>query len=138
MNDKLAKLRFHLGPFADCEEISTLLDELAAEIPQWIAVEKAPKNEVIIFYWCDKFYETEILSRRSAKLRWVPAFNLTNRSLSPHEIRSLRNVEVWLIPDQNSSIQVSCAENLRNELNKYGVVQITKKIKLTAPPKGGE
>jgi len=75
----------------------------------------------IYFYW-NKEYAACILRHNSK----VPAFDINGKEFSPNEIRSLRNVEVILLPanekefDSMRSFVTAC-------FNPYGVVCVVKK-----------
>jgi len=57
---------------------------------------------------------------------YAPTFNLEGKELSFDEMRSLRSVEINLIPRGDN--QKQAAEELRRKLNSVGVVNITKSL----------
>lgn len=79
----------------------------------------------LIFYWSPTYYRNEVKPRA-----WkIPAFCRGDHDLSPDELKSLRYFgEVWLCPDHSSTIEKRKAEQLRDELNRYGVVSVTKRL----------
>lgn len=76
----------------------------------------------VYFVWSDST-ATMLLTEYRLK---CPIFNISNYVLKPHEIRCYRTFEVCMLPMNEE--EKLLAEKMRKELNKYGVVNITKRM----------
>jgi len=75
----------------------------------------------IYFYW-NKEYASHILRHNSK----IPAFDISGKEFTPNEIRSLRGVEVVLMPANEKEFN-SMLSFSRATFNPYGVVAVVKK-----------